>query len=151
MRSFTASLLAAALATCTLGVAAQQFPTRPVRMIVPFVAGGGADVTARRLAEQLGAAWKQPVVIQNSGGSGGVGTSMHLAGELLKSVAGIDLVHVPFKGANQVVAAIMGNEIQFIFQNAALVEGQVKGGRVKALGIASARRLGALPDLPTFE
>ena len=207
-------------------------------MIVPFVAGGGADVTARRLAEQLGAIWKQPVVIQNSGGaggniavaaaassepsgytvlfasvaiiannptlyeklpfnpdkdlapvillgnvplvlmvstalpatdvpsfialarkqpgtlhfgSGGIGTSMHLAGELLKSVAGIDLVHVPFKGANQTIAAIMGNEVQFIFQNAALVEGQVKGGRVKALGIASAKRLATLPDLPTFE
>lgn len=207
-------------------------------MIVPFVAGGGADLTARQLAERLGAMWNQPVVIQNSGGaggnlavaatasseptgytvlfasvaiiannptlygklpfdpdrdlapvillgevplvlmvsaglpandvssfialakkqpgtlhygSGGVGTSMHLAGELLKSVAGIDLVHVPFKGANQVVAAIMGNEIQFIFQNAALVDAQVKGGRVKALGIASAKRLGALPDVPTFE
>jgi tripartite-type tricarboxylate transporter receptor subunit TctC len=235
---FTAGLLSAALIVCTAGVSAQQFPTRPVRMIVPFVAGGGADITARQLAERLGAAWKQPVVIQNSGGaggnvavaatasseptgytvlfasvaiiannptlygklpfdpdrdlapviffgevplvlmvsatlaandvpsfialarkqpgtlhygSGGVGTSMHLAGELLKSVAGIDLVHVPFKGANQVVAAIMGNEIQFIFQNAALVDGQVKGGRIKALGIASAKRLAALPDLPTFE
>ncbi len=238
MRSFPAALLSAALITCAVNVSAQHFPTRPVRMIVPFVAGGGADITARRLAEQLGAAWKQPVVIQNSGGaggnlavaatvsseptgytvlfasvaiiannptlyeklpfnpdkdlapvillgevplvlmvsatlpatdvpsfialarkqpgtlhfgSGGIGTSMHLAGELLKSVAGIDLVHVPFKGANQVIAAIMGNEIQFIFQNAALVEGQVRGGRVKALGIASQKRLAALPDLPTFE
>ena len=238
MRSLPAALLSAVLVTCALGVSAQGFPTRPVRMIVPFVAGGGADVTARRLATELGAAWKQPVVIQNSGGaggnvavaaaasseptgytmlfasvaiiannptlyeklpfdvdrdlapvillgevplvlmvsaalpatdvpsfialakkqpgtlhfgSGGVGTSMHLTGELLKSVAGIDLVHVPFKGANQVVAAIFGNEIQFIFQNAALVEGQVKGGRVRALAIASPKRLGTLPDLPTFE
>jgi tripartite-type tricarboxylate transporter receptor subunit TctC len=205
--SFTTALFSAVLITCAFSVSAQQFPTRPVRMIVPFVAGGGADLTARRLAEQLSAVWKQPVVIQNIGGaggnlavsatasseptgytvlfaslaviannpalydklpfdpdkdlapvillaevplvlivsatlpaadvssfialarkqpgtlhfgSGGVGTSMHLAGELLKSVAGIDLVHVPFKGANQVIAAIMGNEIQFIFQNASL-------------------------------
>jgi tripartite-type tricarboxylate transporter receptor subunit TctC len=246
MRCVKATLLLASLIACAVSASAQHpstgsgqgFPTRPVRMIVPFVAGGGADVTARRLAEQLGAVWKQPVVIQNSGGaggnvavaatasseptgytvlfasvaiiannptlyeklpfdvdkdlapvillgevplvlmvsttlpatdvpsfialarkqpgtlhfgSGGVGTSMHLAGELLKSVAGIDLVHVPFKGANQVIAAIFGNEIQFIFQNAALVEGQVKGGRVRALGIASQKRLGTLPDLPTFE
>lgn len=238
MRELLRALLCAALIACAAGVSAQQFPNRPVRMIVPFVAGGGADVTARRLAEYLGARWKQPVVIQNNGGaggniavaatasseptgytvffasiaiiannptlyeklpfdvdkdlapvifvgevplvlmvnaalpatdvqsfialarkqpgtlhfgSGGAGTSMHLAGELLKTVANIDLVHVPFKGANQTIAAIMGNEVQFIFQNAALVEGQVKGGRVKALGIASAKRLVTLPDLPTFE
>jgi tripartite-type tricarboxylate transporter receptor subunit TctC len=238
MRRLTATLLSLSLIAGAVGASAQQFPVRPVRMIVPFVAGGGADVTARRLAEQLGALWKQPVVIQNSGGaggnlavaattaseptgytvlfasvaiiannpslyeklpfdvdkdlapvillgevplvllvsatlpatdvpsfialarkqpgtlnygSGGVGTSMHLAGELLKSVAGIDLVHVPFKGANQVIAAIFASEIQFIFQNAALVEGQVRGGRVRALGIASQKRLAMLPDLPTFE
>jgi tripartite-type tricarboxylate transporter receptor subunit TctC len=218
MPSFLVALLSAALITCTASASAQQFPTRPVRMIVPFVAGGGADVTARRLAAELGAAWKQPVVIQNSGGaggniavaaaatseptgytvlfasiaiapviylgevplvlmvsaalpatdvpsfialakkqpgtlhfgSGGIGTSMHLAGELLKSTASVDVVHVPFKGANQTIAAIMGGEVQFIFQNAALVEGQVKGGRVKALGIASPKRLGTLPDIPTF-
>src|SRR6476469_7148489 len=71
MRPFTATLLSAALLACAVAVSAQQFPTNPVRMIVPFVAGGGADVTARRLAEQLGAVWKHPVVIHNSGGAGG--------------------------------------------------------------------------------
>ena len=238
MRCVRATLLLAAWVAGAASVSAQQFPTRSVRMIVPFVAGGGADVTARRLAGELGTVWKQPVVVQNSGGaggnlavaatasseptgytvlfasiaiiannptlyeklpfnpdtdlapviflgevplvlmvgatlpatdvasfialakknpgtlhfgSGGVGTSMHLAGELLKSVAGIDLVHVPFKGANQVLGAIMGGEIQFIFQNAALADGQIKGGRVKGLAIASPKRLGTLPALPTFE
>jgi tripartite-type tricarboxylate transporter receptor subunit TctC len=69
MRCVKATLLSAGLIACAVSASAQQFPTRPVRMIVPFVAGGGADVTARRLAEQLGAVWKQPVVIQNSGGT----------------------------------------------------------------------------------
>src|SRR2546423_661874 len=79
MRCVKATLLSASLIACAVSASAehpstgsgQGFPVRPVRMIVPFVAGGGADATARRLAEQLGAVWKQPVVIQNSGGAGG--------------------------------------------------------------------------------
>jgi tripartite-type tricarboxylate transporter receptor subunit TctC len=225
-----------ALMTSTASVQAQEFPTRPVRMIVPFAPGGGSDLNARRLSDQLAERWKQPLVVHNMGGaggnlalgataaseptgytmlfaslaiivnnptlysklqvdpdreltpvvligevplvllmnadlpakdvasfiamakqrpvhfgSGGVGTSMHLAGELLNSVTGIKMVHVPFKGAGPVVGAIMGNEIQMIMQNAALAESQVKGGRLRALAIASPKRLAILPNLPTFE
>ena len=84
-------------------------------------------------------------------GSGGVGTTMHLTGELLKAKAGIDIVHVPFKGANAAVMAIMGGEIQFIFQNAGLVESQLATGKVKALAITSNQRTKGFPELPTFK
>lgn len=232
---FFTTALAAVLVAVTASVPAQEFPAKPVRMIVPFAAGGGSDLHARRLAEKLSERWKRPVVVHNMGGgggnvalaatasseptgytllfaslaiivnnptlyenlavdpdrdlapvaligevplvllvnaelpandvasfialakqrtlhfgSGGVGTSMHLAGELLNSVAGVKMVHVPFKGAGPVVAAIMGNEIQMIMQNAGLIDAQVQGGRVKALAIASPRRLAILPNLPTF-
>ena len=234
--SLVAAALAAALITSTASGWAQEFPTKPVRMIVPFAPGGGSDLNARRLSDQLSDRWQQPLVVHNMGGaggnlalaatasseptgytmlfaslaiivnnptlysnlqvdpdrdlapvvligevplvllvnaelpaddvasfialakqrpvhfgSGGVGTSMHLAGELLSSVAGIKLVHVPFKGAGPVVTAIMGNEIQMIMQNVALADGQVKGGRLKALAIASPKRLAMLPNIPTFE
>jgi tripartite-type tricarboxylate transporter receptor subunit TctC len=76
---------------------------------------------------------------------------MHLAGELLNSVAGIKMQQVTIKGAGPVVTAIMGNEIQMIMQNVALAEGQVKGGRLKAPAIASPKRLAMLPNIPTFE
>lgn len=225
------------LATATPSAAA-QFPAKSVRLIVPFAPGGGADLNARRLAEQLHLFWKQPIVVQNQGGaggnlasaatvaseadgytllfaslasiannptlyqgalsfdpdkdlaavvlvgevplvlivgasspatnvaslialakqrpksmhfgSGGVGTSMHLAGELFKAAAGIDIVHVPFKGAGPVAAAIMGGEIQMIFQNAGLAESQSKTGRLKALAVAGRKRLSIMPELPTF-
>jgi tripartite-type tricarboxylate transporter receptor subunit TctC len=106
-----------------------------------------AELPANDVASFIALAKQRPVHF----GSGGVGTSMHLAGELLNSVAGIKMVHVPFKGAGPVVAAIMGNEIQMIMQNAALAEGQVKGGRLKALAVASSNRLAMLPKIPTFE
>ena len=194
--------LAIAMMTCASIAPAQEFPTKPARLVVPFSAGGGADLNARRLALRLENAWKQPVVVHNvaggagnlaavavaasepdgytmffaslpifitnpviygklpfdpdrdftpvilmsetphvlivsstfsattlSGlialakqrpgklnfGSGGQGTSQHLAGELLKSLAGIDLVHVPYKGAAPAITAMLSDEIHMLF------------------------------------
>ena len=217
---------------------AEQFPAKPVRLIVQFSPGGGADVNARRLAGQLEALWNQSIVVHNMGGaggnlanaatassepdgytllfaslativnnptlyreltydadkdlapvvlvgevplvlmvnakspakdvasfialakqhphtmnygSGGVGTTMHLTGELLKAKAGIDIVHVPFKGANDAFTSIVGGEIQFIFQNVGVATSQLKTGWVKALAITSNQRTKGLPELPTFK
>ena len=217
---------------------AQEYPTRPVRIIAPFAAGGGADVAARRLAERLNNRWKQPVIVHNIAGaagntaahavanserdgytlffaslpilvtnpllyaklpfnaerdfapvilvsdtphillvsaafraaklseliayakaqpgkvnfgSGGQGTSLHLAGELFKTIAGIDMVHVPYKGAAPAVTALLGDEIQMMFDNGATALGHIRGGRVRGLGIASKVRALALPDVPTFD
>ncbi len=231
------SLVAAALMGAPSAHAA-EFPMRPVRIIAPFAAGGGADLAARRLAERLNQRWKQPVIVHNIAGgagnsaaqavanserdgytlffaslpilvtnpllyanlpfnaerdfapvvlvsdtphillvsaasratklselialakaqpgkvnfgSGGQGTSLHLAGELFKTVAGIDIVHIPYKGAAPAVVAMLGDEIQMMFDNGAAALGHIRGGRVRGLGIAAKTRVTVLPKVPTFD
>jgi tripartite-type tricarboxylate transporter receptor subunit TctC len=222
----------------TAGAAAQPYPVKPVRMVVPFPAGGGSDLGARRLAERLGNAWKQPVVVQNVAGgagnvaaatvagseadgytvffvslpilvtnpvlysklpfdadrdfapvillaetphvllvgasspaaslrefiahakanpgrlnfgSGGQGTSLHLSGELFRSVAGIDILHIPYKGAAPALTALLGDEIQMLMDNASSAVGHIRGGRLRGLAVASRTRVSILPDVPTFD
>jgi tripartite-type tricarboxylate transporter receptor subunit TctC len=234
-------LFSSLFATALMGTAfthAQEFPARPVRLIAPFAAGGGADLAARRLAERLNQRWKQPVIVHNIAGgagnsaaqavanserdgytlffaslpilvtnpllyanlpfnaerdfapvilvsdtphillvsaasratkvselialakaqpgkmnfgSGGQGTSLHLAGELFKTVAGIEMTHIPYKGAAPAVVAMLGDEIQMMFDNGAAALGHIRGGRVRGLGIAAKARASVLPDVPTFD
>ncbi len=230
--------VAMTMAVLCMGANAQDFPTRPVRIIAPFAAGGGADLAARRLAERLNNRWKQPVIVHNIAGgagnaaaqavavserdgytlffaslpilvtnpllysklpfnperdfapvilvsdtphillinatsragklsefiayaksqpgkinfgSGGQGTSLHLAGELFKKVAGLDMVHVAYKGAAPAITAMLGDEIQMLFDNGAAAMGHIRGGRVRGLGIAAKARATALPEVPTFD
>jgi tripartite-type tricarboxylate transporter receptor subunit TctC len=84
-------------------------------------------------------------------GSGGHGTSQHLSGELLKIRAGVDLRHVPYKGSGQAVPAIIGNEIQMIFESISTAIGHVRNGRIRGLGVASRTRAPMLPEVPTLE
>ena len=84
-------------------------------------------------------------------GSGGPGTSLHLAGELLNYTAKIELTHIPYRGAAPAIVAMIGNEIQLLFDNTTTAIGHLRGGRVKALGIAAKTRLAVLPDLPTLD
>lgn len=235
---FKVAFVAMVLASAGPVSSAQEFPSRPVRFISPMAPGGGGDLNARRLAEQLRSKWGQPVIVENrtgSGGnnaaaaasgatpdgytlffashpifavnpvlyqalpfnadrdftpvvlvsktphvlivnaalpakalpdlvalaksqpgklnfgSGGVGTSIHLAGELFKNQAGIDMRHVPYRGAAPAMAALAGNEIQLLFDSTMTAIGHVRGGRARGLAIASAKRSTALPDLPTFD
>lgn len=216
---------------------AQQFPTKAVRIVAPFPAGGATDINVRRLAERLNKLWGQPVIVDNSAGgagisaavtvakskpdgytlffithpivsinpllyeklpydadkdfspvvevtetpsvllvspalqvanvaelisvakakpgalsfgSGGVGTTLHLSGELFKAAAGIDIVHVPYKGGAAALTALMSNEIQLSFDSAPSALRQMQGGRVRGLAVASVNRLQAAPMLPTF-
>ncbi len=217
---------------------AQDYPTKTVRIAIPFAAGGGTDINARQLADRLSKQWKQPVIVDNLGGgggnvaaasvvskpddgytvfftsmnvitlnpllyqkltynadrdfapvmlysdtphvlmissafpaaklaefiahakanpgtihfgSGGHGTSQHLSGELLKIRAGVDLRHVPYKGSGQAVPAIIGNEIQMIFESISTAIGHVRNGRIRGLGVASRTRAPVLPEVPTLE
>ena len=228
--------LAATMVACVSVAKAQEFPVKPVRIIVPFAAGGGADLLARRLGQRLGSIWNQPVVIHNIAGaagnlaatassqpdgytlffaslaiivsnptlysklpfdpdrdlapvvlvgegphllevssassvktvsdlialakahpgklnfgSGGVGTSLHLAGEYLKAATGINIVHVPYKGASLAIVAMLGNEIQMLFDNSSSAVGHIRAGRLRGVAIASRTRSAVLPDVPTFE
>ena len=89
---------------CIGSAASQPYPARPIRMIVPWPAGGSADILARTLGHKLAENMNQTVVIDN-------GSTQHLAGELFKSAAGIDLVHVPCKGGAPAVTDLIAKQV----------------------------------------
>ena len=230
---FLVLLITAAL---PLAAAAQSYPSKPVRLIVPFPAGGPADIFGRFLAQGMGAKLGQPVVIENVGGLGGVlgidraakaapdgytlglnsastvsiapfsvakmpydpnkdlalittvvrvpevvavnpvlpvstlaeliayakanpgkvnygsagpGSITHLAGELLKAEAGIDLVHVPYKGAAPAVTDLLSGQVQLGTFDVPILLAHIRGGKLKALAITSGKRAATLPDVQT--
>ena len=228
--------IAAFLAICT-SAAAQGWPTKGVRIIVPYPPGGGIDILARQLAEKFAPQWGQAVVVENRPGgstipgtdavakaapdghtillstdasfsinphlfaklpydaqrdfipvtmlvllqqllvahpalpannlaelialakakpgslnyaSYGSGSQPHLSGEMLKYRAGIDIVHVPYKGISLAVPAAMAGEVQLTFSGIASSIGPLKAGRLKAFAIGGPKRSPLLPDVPTF-
>jgi len=82
--------------------------------------------------------------------SSGVGSSNHLAGELFKTMAGIDLVHVPYKGAGPALSALLAGEVGVIFSSSASVIGHAKAGRVRILAVTGPKRTPVAPDIPTI-
>lgn len=230
-------LSTAALAMPGFALAQDQWPSRPVRVIIPYAAGGGPDVLARYIGPKLGEALGQSVVFENkvgaagvlaaqyvaqqpadgytilmgsnthllqkllnpalkfdpiadftavnnmassptvmvvsadspyrsvqdviaaakanSGamnyGSGGIGTSAHLAGATLVSLAGMNATHIPLKGSVEITASLLRGDTQFAFPVAATGIPQVKGGKLRALAVTSAGRLKQLPDVPTLK
>lgn len=205
---------------------ASDYPTRPVRVIVPFPAGGGTDALARLLTQKLAVDWGQQFVVENRPGaaglagggvvgnaapdgytllftafggvntatmskltpvvlvatnpnvlvvtssmqartlsdlirlardrpkslnfaSSGVGSLSHLSGELLKSLAKIDVVHVPYKGMAQAVGDLLGSHIQFVIAPLSTVATLIEDGKLRALAVTSRARVGAIPDVPT--
>ncbi len=224
----------AALAAVATGVAAQDWPTRPIRMLVPVPAGGTPDVVARMLRPGLSAHFGQQIVVDNRGGVGigaetaaraapdgytifftspgpvtilphlqkeiaysplkdfapvslvasgpyllithpsvpaktvkelialakaepgklnyasaGNGTGNHLAMEVFKSMAGVNITHVPYKGAPQAIIDLMSGSINLMFNSIPPVIQHIKAGRLRVLGISSAKRSPQLPDVPS--
>jgi tripartite-type tricarboxylate transporter receptor subunit TctC len=201
-----AALFFAALVSAGSALA-QPYPQKPIRIIVPFPAGGIADTFARSIGQKLNDAWSQPVVVENRAGAGGnigthalnvslfqqlpfdpvrdfapialvleadgllvvhpsipvssvdeliqlarsrpgslaygsagMGTTSHLAGELFKYMAKVDLTHVPYKGNVPAITDLLGGQIQMIFATMPTVLPHVKAGKLKALAsIRSAR------------
>ena len=228
--------LAVALAAAAPVAAQPAWPSKPVRMIVAFVPGGGTDIVARMLAPRFGEALGQTMVIDNRGGAGGNigtevaaraaadgytllmgnvapnainvslapvpfdpvkdfapisqvaitpnvlvvhpslpvktvkellalarakpgalafpsagnGTSSHLAGELLKNLAKIDMLHVPYKGGGAALADLMGGQVQLMFATTPAAMPLVKAGRLRAIAVTTRARSQALPELPTM-
>jgi tripartite-type tricarboxylate transporter receptor subunit TctC len=230
-----AGAVAAALASCV--AFAQPYPSKPVKIVVPFAAGGAVDIITRVLADRLQPALGQQIVVEPVVGAGGNigsaavakaapdgytllmattgthtinpglyksmpfdavrdfapitviasvpnllvvhpsvpakdvrelvalaksqpgklnfasfghGTSNHLSGELFKSVAGVDVVHVPYKNAPQAVLELVGGQVSFAFVNAPLALPQVRAGKLRALAVTGAKRSPAVPDMPTM-
>ena len=114
----------------------------------PHVLLVNAAVPAANLAELIAFAKPKPEGLYF--GSGGQGTSPHLAGELFKSLAGIKLTHVPYRGAALSVTALIGGEIQLLFDSTVTAIGHMRSGRARGLAIASLTRSPAIPELPTF-
>jgi tripartite-type tricarboxylate transporter receptor subunit TctC len=237
MRRLSAGCIAILAAMLWHPVFAQNFPTKPVRLIVPFPAGGGLDFTTRVIAQKLGDAWGHSVVVENrpgaSGmigaesvvrsprdgytllscspaevalnaalypkmsydplrelapisltaiyanvlavhasvparswkelvalsrqtaggigfGSSGTGSTQHLTGEWLKRNAGINLLHVPYKGAAPATTDLVGGQIPMGILGAAPLIPHLKAGRLRALAVTTAKRTPALPEVPTL-
>jgi tripartite-type tricarboxylate transporter receptor subunit TctC len=229
--------LAACAAILFCGAAvAQDYPVRPVKIIVPFPAGGSNDIIARIVAQKLAERSGQTFIVENRGGAGGnigaeavasaeadgytllltapppltinaslykklpfdpakafapvalvasvpivlvvnpsvaaknvgelialakakpgtlnfgssgIGSTNHLAGELLKTMAGIDIVHVPYRGAAPAMNDLLAGQIPFMFDNMPAVLPQIQGKAINAIAVAGAKRADALPDVPT--
>ena len=219
------------LLTCfSLGIsaahAAEIYPSKPIKVIVPFPPGGGADTLIRLISPTLGELWKQSVIIENrpgaSGaigaelvaqapadgytllmgstaavtekniaqfvpvalvsaspyvvtvsptlnvnsiksliayakanpgkvryGSSGPGSASHLAGELFASMAGVELLHVPYKGTGQALTDLLAGHIDVMFAPAQTVMPQIESGKLIALAQTGAKRSEALPNIPT--
>ena len=234
-RAFTFLLAMASCSVCTL-VAAQTLITQPIRLIVPYVPGGGTDTLSRLLAPYIGEEFGQQVIIDNRAGGGstigtqavaraapdghtigmidaafvsnpslygklpydtlrdfvhvslvataplvlcvhpgvpatsvrelialaksspgkltfgsaGNGTGVHIAGEQLRMSAGIDIVHVPYKGAGQQVNDLLGGQTTMGFFIPSIAKAQTSGGRLRALATTGAKRTQVLPHVMSF-
>lgn len=231
------STIACMLCAYLIPVNAQEYPTKPVRLIVPFPPGGTTDIVGRLVAQHLTEAWKQQVIVDNRPGAGGIigtelaakstpdghtallgsitthavnpalytklnfdpvkdfspvslvvsspqllavhpsvearsvkellalaksrpgklnyasagaGTSPHLTFELFKSMAGINIVHVPYKGTGPAINDLLGGQVQMMITGVVALMPHIKSGRLRGLGVTSAKRVPALPDLPTI-
>ena len=113
----------------------------------PLVIAVNSELPVKTLADLLRLAQARPG--QLNFGSAGIGTPGHLAGELFKRAAGIEVVHVPYKGGAQSVSALLGGEIAFMVENPSVLIQHVKSGRLRALAMTGTARLPSLPEVAT--
>ncbi|HEY1328770.1 MAG TPA: tripartite tricarboxylate transporter substrate binding protein [Casimicrobiaceae bacterium] len=127
-----------------------QHDFAPVTVLaaVPNILVVNAGVPARSVRELIALAKAKPGTLNFA--SPGNGSGAHLAGELLKRMAGVDLVHVPYNGVAPAMNAVLAGDVQMFFAQTSAALPHLKSGRVVALGVASLRRIDAAPDLPTL-
>jgi tripartite-type tricarboxylate transporter receptor subunit TctC len=114
--------------------------------VTPVILTAQAASSARTLQDLIQLAKKENL----SYGSTGYGGAPHIAAELLKRQAGINLTHIPFKGGGDAIVAIMGGHVQASFGAVSTAQPHLRGGRLRALGVTTVKRMSAIPDVPTF-
>ncbi len=226
-----------ALLLCPSPVLAQAYPGKPVRIVVPYSAGGGTDIVARAVGQKLADAWGQPVIVDNRAGASGMigaeavarapadgtmllmatppevavnqhlfskvsynperdfapitlvavtplvivaypgvparniqelvalakakpgtlgfatpgtGSTQHLSGEMLMAAAGIQLVHIPYKGAGQSIPDVIGGQVPLGIYGLLTISQHAKAGRMRVLAVTTLKRSSAAPELPTL-
>jgi len=127
-------------------------PARDLRVVtvlaeMPHVVVATPSLAASNLAELTALAKKAPGTVNF--GSAGVGSSVHMMGELYKLQAGAPIVHVPYRGSSAALNDLLGGQIQLMFENPPTVLSHIRGGKLKALAVTGSQRLPALPDVPT--
>ena len=114
---------------------------------MPHVVVATPSLPVKNLTELTALAKSQPDSVHF--GSAGVGSSVHMMGELYKLQSGAPIVHVPYRGSSAALNDLLGNQIQLMFENPPTVLGHIRGGKMKALAVTGKQRLAALPDVPT--
>jgi tripartite-type tricarboxylate transporter receptor subunit TctC len=115
---------------------------------VPYVLVVDPSLPAKNVQELIALAKSRPGRMNYA--SAGNGSTHHFCGELLKSMSGIDLQHIPYKGSPPAIAGLLGGEVSLMFANVADIGSQIKSGKVKPLAVTTARRAASLPEVPTM-
>lgn len=125
----------------------ESFAPISLLTIAPHLIIISSSVPASSVTELIEAAKAKPG--QLSYGSAGTGTILHIAGEMFKTLAGVDLVHVPYKGGAPAMTDLLAGRIQIMFEQLATVQPYLPGGKVRILAVAASKRHAQLPDIPT--
>jgi tripartite-type tricarboxylate transporter receptor subunit TctC len=126
-------------------VSGADYPTKSIRLIVPFAPGGGTDLLARLIAFAKNNHGKLTY------GSAGPNSSGNLTGEMFKAAAGINVTHVPFKGAGAAITELLGGHIDITYATPGSITSYIQPGILRPLAITGSKRSPTLPAVPTFE
>ena len=117
-------------------------------VLVPNVLAVNPELPVNSVQELIDLAKKEPGTLAYA--SSGNGTPLHLSGELFKSMAGVDLTHIPYKGSGPALTDVLGNQVPIIFDNLPSASGHISSGKLRALGVTTAERAPSFPDVPAI-